>query len=996
MVKKYLALATAAVLTMTMFLGACESTGGKNSRNDVQLSEVMAKNNGVLADNDEEYPDWIELHNPTDQSISLKDYGLTDDPKKKGKYIFPDITLQPGEYFVVYASGKNTTDIENRIVHLPYSINSDREDIMLYDPHGRELGHIALENLQENMTCGLDDKGNTVYFARPTPGAANAETIPHEKPGTGVPASDATIRINEYSTDSTVTLADEDGDFVSWVELHNYGEAPLNLSAFTLSDDPAKPDKWTFPAVTVPAGGYQIVYLSDKSKAYADGGPLHASFVLSGKESVISLYAGDGKLADELPVYELTANLTYGRTANDPEKTQFFAKATPGAANTLPGFDSIDSAKYPKNKDAVISEAASVNRTGPTASDKQRYDYLELHNPTDKPVSLNGYRLSDKKDPSRWQTLPEITLQPGEYKVIYCADEAKVNQKTGEVFLKLGLNRYGEKLYLIDPNGVVVDDFQLGRLDDGYACGLVSDTDPKVYYFTSMTPGAVNPSQGLGGPAPTPVFSRSTGYANNGDTVEIQAPGCTIRYTTDGSEPTASSPVYSGAVAVGGTVTIRARAFMDGRLPSDDASVSLIVGRVHDMPVIFLSTDDANLYDYNTGIFADGPGKSATFPFKGANFWKDWERPIHFEYMDEKGNAQVQFNAGIKVFGQYSRALDQKSFSINLRDKYGPTEVCYPFFKNNDINVFSAFVLRSSGQDNTSAHIRDAFCAMAVKGQMDLDIMDYRPVVVYINGKYNGIYDLREKIDEDYTANHHGTDSDNLDMIKGTYTVMSGNTVEYKELLNYVKIHDLTVQENYEYICSVVDVQEMMNWWIVESFFNNTDTGNIKFYKERGEGHKWRWVLFDLDWAMSPSTYQWNMVEEIVNPSGHGVGRNFDTSLMVGLMKNKTFRETFISTYGKYLKTTFATDRLLTLYDQMVAEIDTEMPYHMERWAKSGSTTAPRGYDSWKRSCATLRNIVSKKNDLTRQAVIDTFTKSKYTRAYHMSESAVIALLDGE
>ena len=139
----------------------------------------------------------------------------------------------------------------------------------------------------------------------------------------------------------------------------------------------------------------------------------------------------------------------------------------------------------------------------------------------------------------------------------------------------------------------------------------------------------------------------------------------------------------------------------------------------------------------------------------------------------------------------------------------------------------------------------------------------------------------------------------------------------------------------------------------VESFFNNTDTGNIKFYKERGEGNKWRWVLFDLDWAMSPSTYQWNMVEEIVNPSGHGVGRNFDTSLMVGLMKNRTFRETFISTYGKYLRTTFATDRLLALYDQMVAELDEEMPYHMERWAKAGSTTAPRGYEAWKGSCAT-------------------------------------------
>ena len=114
------------------------------------------------------------------------------------------------------------------------------------------------------------------------------------------------------------------------------------------------------------------------------------------------------------------------------------------------------------------------------------------------------------------------------------------------------------------------------------------------------------------------------------------------------------------------------------------------------------------------------------------------------------------------------------------------------------------------------------------------------------------------------------------------------------------------------------------------------------------------------------------------------------------LMKNRTFRETFISTYGKYLRTTFATDRLLALYDQMVAELDEEMPYHMERWAKAGSTTAPRGYEAWKGSCATLRNILSKKNELTRQAVIDTFTKSKYTRAYHMSESEVLALLDKE
>ena len=231
--------------------------------------------------------------------------------------------------------------------------------------------------------------------------------------------------------------------------------------------------------------------------------------------------------------------------------------------------------------------------------------------------------------------------------------------------------------------------------------------------------------------------------------------------------------------------------------------------------------------------------------------------------------------------------------------------------------------------------------------------------------------------------------------------VKSGSYDEYKALLQYVRSHDLTVQENYDYVCSIVDVDELANWWIVESFFNNTDTGNIRFYKEKGEGHKWRWILYDLDWALSPSTYDWNMVEEIVNPSGHGVGHNFSTDLMCGLMKNRTFREKFITTYGSYLRTVFATERLLSIYDGLIAEISDEMVYHMQRWAKTdnsvgGAVVAPRSLESWKANCDRLRGIVEKKTAMTRQNVIDTFTKSSYTRAYRMTEADVLALLDKE
>ena len=177
-------------------------------------------------------------------------------------------------------------------------------------------------------------------------------------------------------------------------------------------------------------------------------------------------------------------------------------------------------------------------------------------------------------------------------------------------------------------------------------------------------------------------------------------------------------------------------------MPSDTTCATYLVGtRKHDLPVVFLTTDEDNLYDYNTGIWADGPGISEEYPYVGANYWQDWEREVNFEYMTKEGQSEISFDAGIKVFGQYSRAQAQKSVSINLRDKYGPTEICYPFFENNDVNVFSSLILRNGGQDFQRSHIRDAFCAMVIKNSIDVDFMDYKPVATYINGKYHGIYD---------------------------------------------------------------------------------------------------------------------------------------------------------------------------------------------------------------------------------------------------------------
>ncbi len=961
---------------LAMLLGVFSGcTPSKANTSTLCISEVMAQNNGILADPDGDYSDWVELYNPSAKDINLTGFSMTDDANQPTRFVFPDITIKAGEFWVVYASGKNTVDIANRTVHLPFSLKATGETVYLYTPDGNILSKVDILNLGENLTCGSNAVGSTVYFASPTPGAANSG-LKTDTAQPSVSTSAATVCINEYTTSDTVTLADVDGDFSAWVELYNYGESAVSLQGFALSDDPTKNDKWIFPDVVLAAGEYLLVFLSGKTIAYVDGGELHADFSLNGKEDTLTLYDTGKRVADSVPVFALTSNLSYGRTP-DRSAWKFFARTTPAAVNDVTGFDEINSALYPMSKALIINEVAAVNRSGLAASDGKTYDFVELYNPTTEPVSLLGYRLSGNKSAADGCALPDVTLEAGGYFLVFCgADTTEYKASTGEQFAAFGVTRFGEKLYLFDKSGVVADSFTSGRLDDKQSCGRVSGTDNKMYYFTAATPATQNPSSGCRGPVATPVFSVASGYAEAGSSVTITCPNAEIHYTTDGSTPTKESPLYTAPITITQTVTIRAKAWREGYMPSDDSAGSYVVGTRHTLPVMFLSTDPANLYDYHTGIFADGPGYTETFPHVGANYWKDWERPVHVEYVDENGQAQLEFNAGIKVFGQYSRAQSQKSVSINMRDKYGVTEVCYPFFGDSATNVYSELVLRNSGQDINSAHIRDAFTAMVVKDQMDLDIMDYQPVVVYINGEYYGLYDLREKICEAYVSNRTGVPEEDMDMIKGNNMIMSGSYDAHKALLEFVETHSLKDEANYQYVCDRVDVNELINYWICESFFNNTDTGNIKYYKVRSDG-KWRWVMFDMDWALSPSTYHWNMIEEVVNPAGHGIAKMFDTTLMCGLMQNDTFRDTFIREYLRHLHTTFATERLLSIYDGLLAEIEPEMEAHTAKWGQPANKAA------WESHCRTLRGIIEKKTAQTKQHLIETCTsQSGYLPMY--------------
>ena len=330
------------------------------------------------------------------------------------------------------------------------------------------------------------------------------------------------------------------------------------------------------------------------------------------------------------------------------------------------------------------------------------------------------------------------------------------------------------------------------------------------------------------------------------------------------------------------------------------------------------------------------------------------ERLAYISYYEPDGSLGVSFPAGIKPKGAGTVAYSQKSLSINLRSGYGQSSVTYPFWPGYEFDTFSALVVRNGGQDWSTARIRDSFSSRLVEG-MYLDNSATRPVVVYINGAYNGLYDLNEDQNGEFLETHYGVDGDTVEFIRRNQTPIKGSSKDIKRVRSFAESKDLSDDAVFAEFSQWIDVQYFTDYFIAQTYICNSDMFNQKYWRTTDYAVKWRPVFFDLDFAFK--TAQRDMIAQYFNVNGVPSADKSLTyfEIYIGLKENAAWRDYCVERYVEVVETYFNAQRATALFDEMVAEIRPEMRRQISRWGKPGSMS------EWEKSISQMRYFIEER-----------------------------------
>ena len=577
----------------------------------------------------------------------------------------------------------------------------------------------------------------------------------------------------------------------------------------------------------------------------------------------------------------------------------------------------------------VINELMASNASGITDPDfYDNADWVELYNSGSSVVNLSGWHLTDDdKNFYKWGFPVGTLIQPGAFLLVW-TDGRDQGLHTN---FKAGAG--GELIALIDAGGSQADLIEFGEQQADISFGRKTDGGSPWGFFSKPTPGTSNGTSTFFADyvRQAPVFSLNGGFFNSPVDVNIlnlYNTG-TLRYTTDGSAPSSISPVFSQTLHIAATTVVKARMFYPDRIPGPVVTNTYFINENFEqrgLAVLSLSTNPDYFFAADSGLYVQ-------------NYKPTWEYPVHLEFYEPDGLLGFHHDAGVQIGGENAWILPQKLLNIYSRKQYGSGHFDYQLFPGNPRNRFGDIILRCSGNDWSYTIFRDGLMQGLIKNEADLDVQDFRPCAVFINGKYFGIHNIREKQDQDYTEYYHGIAGDSLDYIENNGEVKEGNDGAYQQmvaLLNTGVQNDASFQQ----LEGMADTENFSDYIISEIFSANTSWGhNIALFRKRSPEGKWRWLLHDFDRGFDLNNAGSTSLSWATATNGADYSNPvWGTLFLRKMLQNTAFKQKFITRFADHLYITYNPVTINRRVDKHADWIRKEVPYHVARWAGTTSS----------------------------------------------------------
>jgi len=863
--------------------------------------------------------DWIELHNTISKPVDISGFTLSDNPGND-KYHFPAGTVIPGNgYLTVYCS-KTTSDSSIA----PFGLNTlGGEQLVLKNGSGMIIELIDTPAMDSGSYM-LNSSGTWVLTAQPSPGHENSPEG-HKSFLQSIGANPGTIVISEVMTDSIALFPDEDGEFSDWVELYNTGGSTVDLAGWYLSDDPTEPRKWLFPSCVIEPGEYLIVFCSGKETSSEN--EFHAGFSLSaGGESVLLTS----------PLGTSVCSVSFGASQVNysflfPDYTSegvLSDSPTPGFSNDSTGYEAFCASRIPVDG-LSIWEVMTSNDWYLPQQLGECYDWVELKNTSGNPINLSDYTLTDDPDSPELYRLPNSVLNPGEsYIIILSGDESLSNANYAHA--GFSLNTAADQLLLYGKNGLQ-DWVWLSQIPLG--CSYGRSEDGAGFFYMDPSPYGANHT-GYRQVSSEPVSETQAGVyvCDSPVSIPLSASG-TIYYTTDGSDPDSQSDLYTGPINIADTTVLRAVSIEEGKFPSEIYTATFLFQKTSGLPVVSLVTDPGNLWGVD-GIYKNGDMNI-----------KEERRSANISYTGDDGSfcldCEISLHGATTVI-----AFNKKSFTLRFHDNYdGPLN--YDLYEDSEVTSFRSLILRTAHESTVSTHMRDALMGQFAQVNMDHLIgQKYKYVTLYINGEYWGLYALREHHSQEHYASYMDVPASSVSIVR--YCTDAENSLY--ALYQFCEKNSLVSDENYQYAASVLDMESMAEWIILQSYVGNIDiNGNMRYYYD-SVNEKWCCGLVDLDLGM----FSGMSFDQTASTFHHG-------TLVGRLLQNETFQDLIATRLAELLSGPLSDGNMLALINAMADQIRGEIPYEGSRWGY--------GIESWENQVDDMRTFV----DGRAAAIIDNF-----------------------